>query len=212
MVTKEADKVRGVRSLDNYMAGHNGFIAGGCFKDIFSNKPFKDLDIFFNKEADFNEANEYYSNNEEEWYFYYENDKAKSFVNRNSKVRIELIRSTFGTPEEILSKFDFSITKFAYYKEESEKQEELEGLKLATVITYKCMFHEDFFEHLMTKKLVLEKEIGYPISTFERVLRYTQYGYGLCRESKLNLLNAIRKYQSTNLDEDLSKSLYWSFD
>ena len=42
--------------LDKFLAGHKGFIAGGCFKNIFNNERVKDLDIFFESEKDFLEA------------------------------------------------------------------------------------------------------------------------------------------------------------
>jgi len=32
--------------LDKFLVGHKGFIAGGCFKNIFNNEHVKDLDIF----------------------------------------------------------------------------------------------------------------------------------------------------------------------
>lgn len=33
---KLASEISRVRFLDLYMAGHNGFIAGGCFKNILN--------------------------------------------------------------------------------------------------------------------------------------------------------------------------------
>lgn len=42
-----------IRWLDKYMEGHKGFIAGGCFKNIFSGERVKDIDIFFESESDF---------------------------------------------------------------------------------------------------------------------------------------------------------------
>ena len=50
---KLANQISKVRFLDTYMAGHNGFIAGGCFKNIFNNEKIKDVDIFFESESDF---------------------------------------------------------------------------------------------------------------------------------------------------------------
>lgn len=39
--------------LDKFLAGHKGFIAGGCFKNIFNNEHVKDLDVFFRKRKRF---------------------------------------------------------------------------------------------------------------------------------------------------------------
>lgn len=49
-------------------------------------------------------------------YFLYENKNTVAYKNKNTNVRVELVRSQFGKPEELLKKFDFSITKFAYCK------------------------------------------------------------------------------------------------
>lgn len=46
-----------LRFLDQYMQGHKGFIAGGCFKNILSREKVKDVDIFFHNQSDFDEAN-----------------------------------------------------------------------------------------------------------------------------------------------------------
>ena len=44
---KLANQINKVRFLDIYMEGHRGFIAGGCFKNIFNNEKIKDIDMFF---------------------------------------------------------------------------------------------------------------------------------------------------------------------
>lgn len=189
--------------LDEYMAGHKGFIAGGCFKNIFNKEVAKDLDMFFESEIDFIEAEQYYKGNEE-YYVYYENSKVIAFKNRTKPhITIELVRTVFGTPEEILSKFDFSITKFAYYKttEESESGE---------ITVYKCMYHKDFFEHLHLKRLVVEEALLFPVSTFERMLRYAKYGYFPCKESKRRIINNLRN--NVIEGDNISQSLYNGLD
>lgn len=60
-----------------------------------------------------------------------------------------------------------------------------------------------FFEHLHMKKLVLNENILFPVSTFERSYRYRGYGYGLCRESKGHLLNALKTADISNLSNEL---------
>ena len=63
--------------LDKFLIGHKGFIAGGCFKNIFNNERVKDLDIFFWSERDFLEAKKYFKqqikDNPQSWRFTYEN-------------------------------------------------------------------------------------------------------------------------------------------
>lgn len=189
---KLANQIPKVRFLDIYMSGHNGFIAGGCFKNILNNEKIKDVDIFFENESDFVAADIYFEANED-YVFSYENKNTRAYKNTKTNIRVELVRNTYGTPNEILCKFDFSITKFAYCKRESDN----EGIE------YYCYYHVDFFEHLMLKKLVLEAEILFPVSTFERSYRYRGYGYGLCKESKVNLINALQGANTANISNEL---------
>lgn len=53
--------------------------------------------------------------------------------------------------------------------------------------------HKDFFEHLQTKKLVIDADLVKPVSTFERTLRYTGYGYKMCKESKVKLIQELQE-------------------
>lgn len=185
-----------VRFLDYYMEGHKGFIAGGCFKNIFNNQKIKDIDVFFESEKDLIEAVNNFEK-DENYVFSYENKNVKCYKNKTTNLRVELIRHTYGTPVEIISKFDFSITKYAY-----AKKQEKEG------ITYYNTFINTFFEDMVNKKLVIDGDLIFPVSTFERSYRYRSYGYGLCRESKAKLLEAL---QTANI-EDLSQELYFGLD
>lgn len=205
-----------IRFLDKFMEGHKGFVAGGCFKNILSKEQVKDVDIFFESREDFQEAVDYFNGLVEEgdWVFKYRNEKACAFQQKGSKMWVELVESVFGTPEEILDRFDFTIAKFAYYKEKVYDEEETDDEDYEddslTVFRplrnwhweYKLLYHKDFFEHLHQKRLVLDNQIPFPISTWERSYRYKGYGYNLCRESKQKLLDAIRN--TTPQDNELS--------
>lgn len=39
--------------LDKFLIGHNGFIAGGCFKNIFNKEKVNDIDIYFGSKGNF---------------------------------------------------------------------------------------------------------------------------------------------------------------
>lgn len=185
-----------VRFLDYYMEGHSGFIAGGCFKNIFKNERIKDLDIFFKNVDEFNKGNDYFKANED-FVFSYENDNTISYKNKKTNIRVELIRHTYGNPIEIISMFDFSITRFAYAKKEENNE-----------IIYYNVFVDTFFEDMTNNKLVIDGELKFPVSSFERSYRYRTYGYGLCKESKQKLLEALK---TANID-DLSNDLYFGLD
>jgi hypothetical protein len=163
-----------------------GFIAGGCFKSYFSGKRIKDIDIFFSNEEDYENA---VSRNKE--YIVYQNDNCQT-IEKNG-MRIDLIRFIFGTPERILCNFDFTISKFAMDSE-------------------KVYYHADFFKHLTLKKLVLDDKIPKPYSTFSRTMRYSKYGFNLCKESTIKLLSAVKNEVVDLSTDNISQTLYGGWD
>lgn len=199
--------------LDKLLLGHRGYIAGGCFKNIFNNERVKDVDIFFENKADYLEAISYYKKEMQkhpnDWRFVYENEKVWSVYSSKEKVRLELIKSVFGKPKQVISNFDFTITKFAYYKNYDNVDEE------DYMAVFEVMLHEDFFEHLHTKRLVVDDEMIYPVSTFNRVLRYAKYGYQPCRETKIKIVTNLAMLDPKNqkdFEKELGKSLYEGLD
>lgn len=213
-ITNIPDNFWFLRFLDEYLQGHNGFIAGGCFKNILSREKVKDIDIFFESKEDFDDAVAHFNSlvDEGRYEFKYRNAKACAFQKKDSPMWIELVESTFGTHEEILDRFDFTVAKFAYYKERVYENENtlLDILQDNYHWEYKLLYHKDFFEHLHQKRLVIDKDIPFPISTWERSYRYKGYGYNLCRESKQKLLDAIRN--TTKKDDELSMYLNGGWD
>lgn len=199
--------------LDKLLIGHRGYIAGGCFKNIFNNERVKDVDIFFENKADCLEAISYYKKEMQkhpnDWQFVYENEKVWSVYSNKEEVRLELIKSVFGKPKQVISNFDFTITKFAYYKNYDNVDEE------NYMAVFEVMLHEDFFEHLHTKRLVVDDEMIYPVSTFNRVLRYAKYGYQPCRETKIKIVTNLAMLDPKNqndFEKELGKSLYEGLD
>ena len=215
--------------LDEFMVGHKGFICGGCFKNIFNKEKVKDLDIFFQSRTDFEKAVEYYdsktagywidvdtelSEDDAEYRFLYENKNVKAYIHKKTGVQIELCCKIFGTAENILNQFDFTITKFAYYKEEVEDEIDAETENpqkdISTHIEYKILVHDKFFEHLHMKRLVTDDKILFPMSTFERAFRYAKYGYFPCKETKMKMARAIKGLSDEQLE--VSESLYDGMD
>lgn len=198
IITQERDNFYQLKFLDEFMLGHKGFICGGCFKNIFNNEKTKDLDVFFESKKDWDDAVKYYDT-QDSFELYYHNDNVRAYKHIESGIVLELCCKVFGSPQEIISNFDFTIVKFAYFKEVDE---------LTT--KYMVMYDDKFFEHLHLKRLVIDDLILYPASTFERVLRYAKYGYFPCKESKLKLIKALKDIPNDEID--LSKSLYDGMD
>ncbi len=234
LITQNRNNFGMLNWLDEFMTGHKGFICGGCFKNIFNHEKVKDLDIFFESKSDFEEAVTYFDSQtpgyngddirEEAYIFCYENKNVKAYKHIKSGIRIELCCKIYGKPEDILNKFDFTIVKFAYYKAEVEDETgtEYDGFstelnvetmgyeKPQTHIEYKVLMDDKFFEHLHMKRLVTDKEIPYPMSTFERMFRYAKYGYFPCKETKMKIVQALRELSDEQVE--LSESLYDGMD
>lgn len=206
-VDKDIFNFRQLIFLNKYALYDNAIVAGGCFKNIFNNEPIKDIDLYFRTKGDYNEAIKRAKQLEEagSYRFVYKNDKVVSYRDNDNKVRLEFIKTIFGEPEQIISQFDFTVTKFAFYQDDTFIDDE------SFLKQFRVSFHEDFFEHLQTKRLVIDNELPYPFSSFERSYKYRDKGYNLCRESKVKLLKAIREEEVLS-DSDLSKSFYDGMD
>lgn len=191
-----------LRQLDEFMIGHKGYIAGGVFKNIFNHESYKDVDVFFENEADYTVARKMFSDSND-YSFKYQNDKVIAFIHNKRGVVVELIKYMYSKPVDLLHTFDFTITKFVYFKE--IKDEEVE---------WKVAFHNKFFEHLHMKRLVIDNEvneISKPVNTFNRMFRYGKYGYFPCRGTKSKIIDSLRNLPAFN-DEDLSLELYNGLD
>lgn len=241
LITQERENFWVLNWLDEFMTGHKGFICGGCFKNIFNHEKVKDLDIFFKSKEDWEDAVNWFdsktkgyvdieefdnenglSEEEAEYTFDYQNDNVKAYKHKKTGVAIELCCKIFGTAEEILNQFDFTIVKFAYYNEEVEDSSNLTfeevlalnemGLEVEkeTHIEYKVLHDDKFFEHLHMKRLVIDNEIPFPMSTFERMFRYAKYGFFPCKETKMKIISALRDLDDKQVE--LSESLYDGMD
>lgn len=216
MKYKKADiwNYMGVTSvLNTHLMGHKGYAAGGCFKNLFNNEPVKDIDIFFKEEKDFHEAVTYFKDNED-YYKFYSNPKVQAYKHEKTGVTIELIKHLFGEPEEVLDKFDFTITKVAFvnnYLTDEQYEEWYEENAGDDFPSSYFLIHPDFFEHLHTKRLVVDDEMVLPVNTIERMFRYAKYGYYPCKETKIKLIEQIRALDNFN-PELISIGLYDGLD
>lgn len=83
-----------IRWLDKYMEGHNGFIAGGCFKNILSGERVKDIDVFFESNDDFQDAVDLFNSDsyvKDGWKFKYRNEKVCAFQKDGEKFGLNLL-------------------------------------------------------------------------------------------------------------------------
>lgn len=209
------------RVLQLVVAG-KGFFAGGMFKNLFTDTPARDLDIWAPTEDALNQialelGDLKCSKEGYEAQLHYKTDKARGYtlVDSNEKpvCKFELVNSRSGGPKQVLDEFDFSITKFAYVPVQAK-----DGNKeqVGVLGNGKCYYHPTFFRDLVLKRLVLEnpnkeRPLDSPINTWNRALKYTRYGYNLCRESKKYLLRQVHSQMEdfekvTGLAADIRRS------
>ena len=185
-----------LRFLGKYLIGHKGYIAGGCFKNIFNGEKAKDIDVFFRSKKDFDEAKNYFSQ-EKDFVLEYENTNVTAFRDTTNDLVIELVQKEFTEPLEMIDSFDFTITKFVMFKGTKTQEEAMDTEKFPDdpVEEVKIYFHKDFWEHLHLKRLVLEDidKVSYPLGVFNRLIRYCGYGYKPCGETKLKMVDIIRE-------------------
>lgn len=74
--------------LKEFLIGHPGIIAGGCFKSIFTEQKPHDIDMFFRSSEDFTKAIMYFKEHKEEYTPGYENRNVESFIHTRTGTRI----------------------------------------------------------------------------------------------------------------------------
>lgn len=193
--------------LKQFLIGHPGIIAGGCFRSVFTGEKPHDLDMFFHDVGEYSQAVQYFRAAKDKYLPGYQNKNVESFIHLESKTRIECVKTIFGTPEEILDQFDFTIAKFAICIEPEPPDSPYDDWTYNELITY----HPFFFEHLSMKRLVVDDKMPFPVSTFNRCFKYAARGFFPCRETKLKILRAINELPNVE-DGDLSKAMYEGHD
>ena len=140
-IYSDQEHIFALRTMNKFLAGHKGFVAGGCFKNLFSGERPKDVDVFFRSQNDWNAAAEALGK-DSDFEPAYTSENVVGYRHIASNTNLELVRTIFGSPEEIISQFDFTVAKFAYY---SETEEDESGV---AQLVYKAVYHPKFFEHL----------------------------------------------------------------
>jgi len=192
-----------VRSITPEENDGQVMVAGGAFKNALTEgAEVKDLDIFCLNQNAFDGVIEQATGEIGEPI--YATEKSTGFKTEDG-VRLDIVKTIFGTPEEILDSFDFTVTQMALTPLPAND----DGKE-----TFRLICHPAFFEHLHMKRLVIESDsLPFPLSTFERSYRYTKYGYGICKDSKVRLLTQIAAHKPGDISlEAMSQSLYDGMD
>jgi len=193
-----------VKWLQKYLK-HGGFIAGGAFKDIFTNKRIKDLDLFATSLEDILTIIQSFEE-DEEYEQYYTSDNVTAFKHKETGIIVECVRKVWGTPEQIIGLFDFTITKFVAFMEEVPNSPGPDGTPWCdengddTRYELHVLYHPEYFEHLNLKRLVIDDKLLYPVDTYHRLFKYGKRGYFPCRGTKIKIAQALREVEPWQID------------
>jgi hypothetical protein len=180
--------------IKGLLAGTQGYVAGGCFKDILNGKKPRDLDVYFKNDIDFNEAVGLFDGKAEQ------GTASKSYSTKNviayhyHGYTLEFVDSWHTDIVDLIMRFDFNVDKFAYEPEFGN-----------------VFYQEDFFKDLVMHRLSISGYPPFPLATYNRMFKYAKYGYTPCRETKVLLASLISKLPEVK-DADFSKDFYEGFD
>lgn len=187
LISDECDDEK-IEFFKEILSKIDGFVAGGVFKDLIKGKKPKDYDIFFKTEKEYNKAIGYMSTNTKEYYFietlegYY-----TRFLHKKSNNVLELNCRSFGTPAEIISKFDFDIAKMA--------------LVYVKPNHLKVLFSKNMLDNVRNDTITINKNINPTISTLERIKRYKSYGYSFNPSDELMVYKKIINFDNIDFKE-----------
>ena len=163
----------------------SSFIAGGVFKDILEDRDPKDVDVFFYNAGGYNDMVERFRKSSK-YKFRHHTHKSTAFEHEVSGTVVDLVCYQFGTPGEVIDRFDFTVCKAAMYNEKNGKT--------------RFINHPAFRIDLDQKILRMPPVAGTFAADglFNRIIRYTRYGYNIDVDTKVRLFESVRRME--NLD------------
>jgi hypothetical protein len=174
--------------LQQYINWNNGIICGGCFKNILTNTPYKDIDIFFRNETDYTFAIEQACKSSD-YVYLYELQKGKAYLHIPTMMRVEFCANYFGSPQELIDSFDFTVCKYAYYEDKDGN--------------YKSKVHPAFKDHVFYKVVEIDNSIPNPSNALLRMIKYAQYGYHPTKNAIVKTLKELNKLDPEKINYNL---------
>jgi hypothetical protein len=165
------------------------FVAGGVFKSVFDEEEEfspKDIDVFFYTADDHTKMMSKFSKlsglENPPYVYSHANVNSISYTNVETKIDVDLVMREYGTPDHILSGFDFTCVQCAAVIENGE---------------YRLVYHPQFLEGVRLKVLYYDCRGEFnPDGVFNRIIKYARtYGYTPSLELKTKLFSSIKLSQ-----------------
>ena len=161
------------------------WIAGGALRDYFLNGHCfdSDIDLFFNERSEIAKTLILLrKDNGFKHYLITKNAiKGWCFVG-NKKVKVDLVKRLFPSPNATIEEFDFTVVCCAVDREN-------------------VFYNPSFPFDLLRKKLVINA-LPFPMSTLQRVQKYNKKGFSICNGGLLEISKAIAKIDFENPEEN----------
>lgn len=164
------------------------YVAGGALRSVFAGEHINDLDIYFESQIDFDKFKEKYFKDLKP---VFNTDNAISYD--KNKRKIQLIKKFYGSPKEIIDRFDFSICKCAY-------------VPFPYLSVSMFVFGDNFLEHLSLRILCYNVKGDHPINSLYRVVKFLKKGYKIPAVEIVKLALRINDLKITNY-RDLKEEL-----
>lgn len=159
------------------MEAHNGYVAGGAIRAVFSSEPILDVDIFFHSKEDFDAC--FSSFGEQEYSPTFSvTDSAATHVSTGEedggipKMRYQLISAEYGPPDALIRKFDFTMCMGAFH----------DG---------RFILDSLFLKHIAQRRLCYNANGKYPICSLWRAAKFIKRGWKLPGIEAIKLALAI---------------------
>ena len=159
------------------------YIAGGAVRSVFAGEPIRDLDLYFYDyplKIDLPEK---------KFEIIIQTETADTWRNTENGKIFQIIKKFYGRPEDIMKKFDFTISMGAYLPRVDE-----------------FILDDRFLYHLAERRLVFNIETDYPISSVWRMKRFLSKGYRIGAVDLITLCLRVHNLKIKTF-EDLKKQL-----
>lgn len=172
-----------LHAVENYcpvFADMDGAILGGGFlRAHFAGEKPADFDIFFQNQQNFQNSSKKLEANS--WKQIANTNNALTYT--QGKKTVQLISAAFGTPQQILDFFDFTICKAVLFRQDNK-------FLVETAPTY--------FQDLARRRLVYTGSSA-PLASLWRTYKFIRRGYELCGVSFKQI---VADCQKLNLDNE----------
>jgi hypothetical protein len=158
-------------TLYNAFVSENAFVAGGAMRSIFANEEIKDFDIYFEEKENYDNILKFLEKCGIEGFY---SANAYNFKVNNRDYQLIHHEKMMGTPEYIISHFDFTVCMSAY------------SFKTKNIFCY-----DKFLEHLARRELIYNPDTFFPLSSLIRTKKYIKRGYNITALQYLKIVSHI---------------------